>query len=207
MKLMDKLLYNIRFDKKYVLFSLIIILLGIITGSLFVVILNSADKSLVIEYISSFIDNINNNSINNIDILKNTVLTNYLTILILTFIGFCIFLFPINIFILFYKSFVLGFSLSSFILTFSFKGILFSIGYIFPHLIINMLIFSLITAFTMKISLSMINYIIKRKEVNMRVYFNKYFSLIIISVIIIGLMSLYESYIVPYIIKLIAVGM
>ena len=203
MKLVDKLINNIKFDKKYVLFALILVILGVITGSLFIVILNNADKNLVIEYISNFIDNIKNGNINNLDIFKNTLITNYIVILILVIIGFSCFLFSINILILFYKAFIVGFSLSAFILTYGIKGTLFSVFYILPHLIINILIFCLITAFTLKISLSMIKYIIKRKEINMRIYFNKYFSIIILSFIIITITGLYESYIVPYVLKLI----
>lgn len=203
MKLLDKLINNIKFDKKYVLFSLIIVILGVVTGSLFIVILNNTDKNLVIEYISSFIENIKNGSIDNLDILKNTLITNYIIIFILIIIGFSCFLFPINILILFYKAFIIGFSLSSFILTCGIKGILLSIFYILPHLIINILIFCLLTAFTLRISINMINYIIKRKSINMRHYFNKYISIIILSIIFITLTGLYEAYLVPYIQKFI----
>lgn len=203
MKLVDKLINNIRFDKKYVLFSLIIVILGIITGALFIVILNNTDKSLVIEYISKFTDNIKNNTINNLDILKNTLLTNYIIIFVLIIIGYSCFLFPINILLLFYKSFILGFSLSSFILSFGLKGILLSVCYVFPHLILNIFIFCLITSFTLKISLNMLNYIIKKKEVNMRIYFNKYFSLIIVSLIIFFITGLYESFVMPYFLRLV----
>lgn len=203
MKLMDKLLCNIRFDKKYVLFSLILVILGIITGSLFIVILNSTDKNLVIEYISAFIENIKNSSINNLDLLKNAIISNYIVIFVLLIVGFTLFLFPINVLILFYKSFIIGFSLSSFILTYGIKGTLLSIFYILPHLLINILIFCLLTAFTLKISISMIKCVIKRKDVNMRQYFNKYLSIIIMSIIIITLTSLYEAYVAPYLLKLI----
>ena len=44
MKFLDKLLNNIRFEKKYVLFTLVLVLLGILTGSLFIVILDKTDK-------------------------------------------------------------------------------------------------------------------------------------------------------------------
>ena len=203
MKLLDKLLNNIKFDKKYVLFSLILIILGIITGSLFIVILNSTDKNLVIEYISAFMENIKNSSINNLDLLKNAVISNYIVIFILLIIGFTSFLFPINVLILFYKSFIIGFSLSSFILTYGIKGTLLSIFYMLPHLLINILIFCLLTAFTLKISISMIKCVIKRKDVNMRMYFNKYLSIIIFSFLILILTSLYEGYVAPYILKLI----
>ena len=73
-KIMDKLFNLVKFDKRYVLFCLVLVILGIVAGSLFVVILNSSDKSLVIEYIESFISNIKNNGFNYIDTLKNTLI-------------------------------------------------------------------------------------------------------------------------------------
>lgn len=203
MKLMDKLIENIKFDKKYVLFTIVLLILGVITGALFIVILNNTDKSLVIEYISSFIDNIKNNNINNIDILKNTLITNYIIMFVIVVFGFSCFLYPLNILILFYKSFILGFSLSAFILTYGLKGSLLGVFYILPHLIINILIICLLVAFTLRISLNMINCIIKKQTVNMRTYFNKYLSIIILSMFIIAGTTLYESYIAPYLLKLI----
>lgn len=202
-KIMDKLFNTIRFDKKYVFFCLIIVILGIVAGSLFIVILNSSDKNLVIEYIQSFIDTIKNNNFNYIDTFKNTIIINYLVVIILSVIGLTYFFTPINIFILFYKAFIIGFSLSSFILTYKIKGLLLSIIYIFPHLVINILIFSLLVAFTLKLSIKMINCIIKKKEVNMRLYFNKYLYTLLFVIIIITITSLYESFIVPYLLKLI----
>ena len=200
---MDKLFNTIKFDKKYVLFCLILVILGIVAGSLFIVILNSNDKSLVIEYIQSFVDTIKNNNFDYINTLKNTLIINYLIIIIISIIGFTYFLVPLNILILFYKAFIIGFSLSSFILTYKIKGLLLSIVYIFPHLIINILLFSLLIAFTLKLSINMFKYIIKKKEVNMRRYFNKYLYTTLFIIIIITITSLYESFITPYLLKLI----
>ena len=200
---MDKLFNLVRFDKRYVLFCLILVILGIVCGSLFVVILNSSDKSLVIEYIETFIDTIKNNNFNYIDTLKNTLIINYLVIVIISILGFTYFLVPLNILILFYKSFVIGFSLSSFILVYKIKGLLLSIVYIFPHLIINILLFSLLIAFTLKLSIKMINSIIKKKDINMRVYFNKYLYTGLFIFIVLTISSLYESFVTPYLLKLV----
>ena len=200
---MDKLFNIIKFDKKYVFFSLVIVILGILAGSFFIIALNNSDKTLVIEYIESFIENIKINKFNYINTLKNTLIINYLFIFIISIVGLTQFLCPINILLLFYKSFIIGFSLSSFILTYKIKGLLLSIIYIFPHLIINILLFSLLTAFTLKICTKMIKYIIKKKEINMRLYFNKYLYTILFILIIISISSLYESFVTPYLLKLI----
>ena len=202
-KLMDKLFNTIKFDKRYVLFCLILVILGIVAGSLFIVVLNSSDKNLVIEYIESFVDSIKNNNFNYMGTLTNTLIINYIVIIIISMIGFTYFLTPINILVLFYKAFVIGFSLSSFVLTYKIKGLLLSIVYIFPHLIINILLFSLLIAFTLKFSIRMIKYIVKKKEVNMRLYFNKYLYTSLFIIIIITITSLYESFVAPYLLKLI----
>ena len=202
-KIMDKLFNTIKFDKRYVFFCLVIVLLGVLTGSFFIIVLNNSDKSLVIEYIESFIGSIKNNNFNYIDTFKNTLIINYLFIFLISIIGITQFLCPLNILLLFYKSFIVGFSLSSFILTYKIKGLLLSILYIFPHLIINILLFSLLIAFTLKICIKTIKYIIKKKDVNMRLYFAKYLYTVLFVFMIITISSLYESFIAPYLLKFI----
>ena len=201
-KIMDKLLNRVKFDKKYVAFCLILVILGIISGSLFIVVLRINDKTLVIEYIQSFIESIKNNNFNYIETLKNTLITNCLLVIIISIVGFTYFLIPINILILFYKSFIIGFSLSSFILTYKIKGLLLSTIYMFPHLILNILLISILTAFTLKLSVRMIKHIIKKKEVNMRLYFNKYLYTSIFILIMITFSSIYESFVAPYLLKM-----
>ncbi len=200
-KIMDKLINNVRFDKRYVFFCLILVILGIITGAFFIVILNSTDKSLVIEYIKSFIESLKVNKFDYFGTLKNTLIINYSIIIIISILGFTYFLAPFNILILFYKSFIIGFSLSSFVLTYKLKGMILSIIYIFPHLIINILLISLITAFTLKLSINMIKNIIKKRDVNMRQYFDKYLYIIIFFIVLISVSSVYESLVVPFLLK------
>ena len=119
--------------------------------------------------------------------------------------GISCILVPLNILILFYKSFILGFSISSFILVYKLKGLILSIIYIFPHLILNILVFCVLTAYTLKLSLNLIKNIIKRKKANLSVYIQKYIYVVIVFLIILSISSLYEAYIVPFIIKKIIV--
>ena len=200
-KTLDKIFNLIRFDKKYVFFSLIIVLTGIIFGSIFIVIINKNDKTLVIEYINQFINSIKSNDFNYISTLMSTLLTNNIIIIIMIILGISCILVPINILILFYKSFIIGFSLSGFILAFRLKGLIISIVYIFPHLILNILILCILTAFTLKLSINLIKTTIRRKKCNLNLYLKKYIYVIILFVMLISISSLYESFIVPYILK------
>lgn len=201
MKTLDKLFNIIKFDKKYVFFSLIIVLTGIIFGSLFMVILNKSDQSLVIEYIKEFIYSIKNNTFNYNETLINTLLMNNIIVIFMIIFGISCVLVPLNVIILFYKSFILGFSISGLILSFKLRGLLLSIIYVFPHLILNLIIFSILTAYTLKLSLKLIRSTIKKKHVNLNLYFKKYLYIIILFIILISISSLYESIVVPYLLK------
>ena len=200
-KVMDKVFNLVKFDKRYVFFSLIIVLTGIIFGSLFIVIINKNDKSLVVEYINQFINNIKGNDLNYINTLINTLLLNNIIIIIMIILGISCILVPINILILFYKSFIIGFSISGFILSFKLKGLILSIIYVFPHLLLNILILSILTAFTLKLSMNLIKNIIRRKKCNLNLYLKKYKYVIIMLIFLISISSLYETYIVPYLLK------
>ena len=61
-------------NKKVNLFVIFIIVLGIISGCLFLVVLNENDKNLVINEINTFMTNINTNNINNINSFKNSMI-------------------------------------------------------------------------------------------------------------------------------------
>ncbi len=200
MKLLDKLLDNVRFDKKYVTFAIVITILGLIAGSLFIVVLNGADKTLVTEYISEYIGTIND-KFNYANYFYNNIINNISTVVLFTIIGLTYFLFPINILILFYKAFVIGFSLASFILTYKIKGLLISLVYIFPHLIIDILILCLLTAFIVKLSLIMIKHIIKGTNINLKAYLKKFIYVLIFCILVIIITTLYESFVAPFILQ------
>ncbi len=193
---MDKLLNEIKFDKKTVLYMIIIILSGVVCGSLFIVLLNDADKKLVLEYVSSFIENVSK-PIDNILLLKNTLINNFSFLLLIWIIGLTYILFPVNILVLFYKSFVLGFSISSFIYTKGIKGIILSIIYIFPHNIINILVYGVLTAYTARLSLNMIKSYKANKSINIRQIIKKYTYTFFFLGFILLLSILFESFITP----------
>ena len=154
MKILDMLKNKIKYNKKTMLFLVIIVIIGILTGSFFSVILNQNDKQLVIDNITNYIENIN--KINNLEILKNTFIVNILVIFGIWILGISVIGLFIVIILLFWKSFTLSFTVSSFILTYNLKGLLLSFIYIFPHLIINMLIYLYIGSYALKFSILII---------------------------------------------------
>lgn len=202
MKLLDMLRNKIKYSKKIMLFLTIIVIIGIITGSFLSVVLNSNDKVLITDNIKSFIENISN--INNIDILKNTILINIILIIGIWILGISVIGLLIVILLVFWKSFTLSFTIASFILTYNLKGLLLAFIYIFPHLIINLLVIMYLGSYSIKFSILIIKCIFNKVNLNLKKLMIIYLKVLIISLIIISITSLFEAYITPNLLKLIA---
>lgn len=198
---MDRLKNKIRIDKNLVLFLIILGLIGIISGSIFVTILNSNDKTMVSEHLNTFLDNVENNKIDYIFVLKNNMITNIIYVLLIWLLGISVIGLPILLIIFFSKAFILGFSIGSIISCFKFKGILFSLAYIFPGNVINLIAIAIITMYAMSFSFKLIYAIFKKKTIDFKILINRYSSILFIILVITILMNLYDTFIMPNIIK------
>ena len=203
MKMLDKLKSNIKINKKTLLFFTLLLIIGIISGSIFMAILNDIDKSLISEYLEKFISNIENNKLNYFEALKNGLFNNLLFILIIWVLGISIIGIPIVTIMFFIKSFTLGFSIASMIFNYKLKGCLLSFMNIFPHQILNFIIYMLLTTYSIFFSLKMINAIIKKRPIDFKIMMNKYLKILLFSVIVVTISILIEVFITPVLIKVI----
>lgn len=201
MKYLNKVKKQFKFNKKALRFLIGISLIGFIFGTIFILIISSTDKLKVTEYIESFVGNLNKNSFNYLDIFKNTMLNNLMFIIVIWLLGMSVIGIPINIFYYFLKSFVLGFTCVSFILTYKLKGCLFSLIYIIPHNLINITIYTILVYYSINFSLLLIYSIIKKKNINIKIFVNKYFKILIFCFVGIVITSTYEAVILPNIMK------
>ena len=100
------------------------------------------------------------------------------------------------------KSFVIGFSISSFILIYKYKGILASLVYVFPSQLINILIILILGVYTLLFSKYLFKLIFfKDKSVNFGKFFKKYTLVLGICLILSLISSLAEGYLVPSLLK------
>jgi len=102
-------------NKRINYFILFVITLGIISGSIFLVLINQNDKVNVVNQITNFMNNINSNNIISVQALKNSLLINFTYVLLIWILGMSIIGVLFNIFFIYIKGFVLGFSISSLI--------------------------------------------------------------------------------------------
>lgn len=189
-------------NKKVNLFVIFIVILGIISGSLFLMVLNENDKSEVINEISTFMANINTNNINNLNSFKNSLIEGMILIILSWILGMSIIGVIFNIFFIYMKSFTIGFSISSFILVYKYKGILSSLIYVIPSQLINILIILILGVYTLLFSKYLFKMIfLKDKTVNLGKFFKKYVLVFGICIILCLVSSLCEAYLVPSLLK------
>ena len=189
-------------NKKVNLFVIFIVVLGIISGSLFLLVLNDNDKSEVINEISTFMTNINTNNINNLNSFKNSLIEGMILIILSWILGMSIIGVIFNIFFIYMKSFIIGFSISSFILVYKYKGILSSLIYVIPSQLINILIILILGVYTLLFSKYLFKMIfLKDKTVNLGKFFKKYVLVFGICIILCLVSSLCEAYLLPSLLK------
>jgi len=205
-ELMIKKYNNIRSivlpNKRTNIFVISILFLGVIAGAIFANIININDKSLVIDKISLFIDNINTNSLNSLDVLKNSISINLTYVFLIWILGMTLIGIIFNIFLLFIKSFIFGFSISAFILTYSYKGIMLSLLYLLFGQLLNVFMIMIISIYSIMFTANLLNIIFKNKPSSNKILRN-YIIIFLIALITSIISSLSEAFLLPSLIKLI----
>lgn len=191
-------------NKKINLFTIFIIVLGIISGSIFLIALKDTDKGIIVNKITNFMTKINSNDINNIKAFKNAICENGIYIFTIWLLGFSIIGIIANVFLTYLRGFIVGFTISSFIHLYKFKGILAAFIYAFPTTIINLLVTFLISVYSFTFTIYLIKSIFnKTNNILIKNYLKKYFIILLISFLMIFISSLTEAFLLPSIMKLV----
>lgn len=193
---------NTRINKNLFIFLIVLVMIGISSGSVFVTFLNGNDKVMVNNYLNDFLNSINLSKLNYSVSLVNTLIFTLGFAIMIWILGISIVGFLFILIMLFVKSFSLGFSLGSIIINFKFKGILLSFLYIVPHHVINIMIYILLSSYALILSYKLFNSFVKKTTFDFKNIFRKYCFVLLFSLIILFLSSLYEVYCVPYLLKL-----
>lgn len=199
-QLLDKLNSKISTNKKLLIFFVVLGIIGIISGSFFSIIIKSEDKTLVTEYLNNFFNNIKN--INYINTFLNSEISNIIFILIIWILGFSGFGIPIILFMYFSKFFSFGFSVASLIINYQFKGIIYSVIYVLPHLFI-FIAYTILMIYSLSLSLKIILAIFKKKSIDFKYIINRYLFILLVAFITINIGITIETFLMPNLIKLI----
>lgn len=188
-------------NRKTNYFTISILLLGFLCGCIFLIILNEEDKSNVINQITNYFTQINTNNIDSGLALKNNLIINYIYLFSIWILGLSLIGIILNIFIIYIKGFVIGFTISSMMITYSIKGIISSSIYLIFGQLLNILVVLIIGIYGFMFSFHLLKLIFEKKKDNGRKMFKKYIIILIFCFIITFISSTIESFVFPKIIK------
>lgn len=189
-------------NKKIMLSFLIIFVIGLAFGIYFIFYINESDKIILTKEIEEYISLINNNKFDYLNGFLNSLKINLTYVSFVWGSGILFIFFPITYFIVFYKGFLTGFIISSFIYLYKVKGVLLSIVFLFPHEIINIIILFMLSIISVKFSKKLFQKIKSNELINLKELSKRY---LITYVVFIGftiISSLLEVFINSFLIKI-----
>ena len=96
----------------------------------------------------------------------------------------------------------MGFSVSSIIVTYGYKGILASLLYVFPCQVFNVMVIGILTIYSIMFSGNLLKIIVSKKNTNNRIIFKRYVVILVFSIISF-ISSVLEVYLFPNLLKII----
>lgn len=190
-------------DKRIIKTLVIVFALGFIGGILFLILTNKLDKLIIKNEIEEYFNLFKDNKIVGLDNLINSFKNNitYITIILVSNIVFV--LCPLTYFVNFYKGFLLGFLMSSIILTFKFKGIFYSLLLLIPHQLIMNLLIIIYSSIMIKFAFKLFNAYKNKENINIRLFTEKILILFMGALFITLISSLLEIYLNSIIMRLV----
>lgn len=197
------LLKEIKKNKYKYMFLITIILIGFIMGIIFSNILSYNDHQQISEVLKKYFLGIKNNQdINYLNNFINNFSVNYLYMLAIWIFGLSIIGIILNPFILYLKSFIIGLSSGVIISTYGFIGIIGVILYIFPHVLINLIVYLLLSFYGIKLSINLFKALFLKKNFNSSEFMHKYLVILGLSALILLITTLYETFLADFVMKL-----
>ena len=171
-------------SKKMYVFMLVILIIGIITGIVFVIMLDEATKEILFLNINEFLQNFSNTNINSG--LMHLVILSILLILSIFLVGG-----PLLIFYMFYNGFSIGFVVSSITYIFGIKGMLYGSIYILISRLVYIIVLIIFNVNLFKIIKCNIDSLVYKKsnKESLSVFYKR--SIVFIGIILINDVILY----------------
>ena len=202
-KIMDKLKGRLKTSRKMIVFFLVLLMIGISSGTIFSLVISKSDKALVNDTVQNFFEAIQKNEINFMEVFKNTIFDNGANSIFMWLLGISVIGIPILLFLYFSKAFIFGFSIGSILLQYKAKGIFLCFFYIFPHQVLNLLLYTFLLLYALSLSIKLFFVLIRRKTIDFKPIMNKYILIFVITLLGFLFTALYEAYFMPKIVQII----
>lgn len=199
----SKKVKNKLYEQKKIYLSIIItIVLGIICGIFYNLILSKSDHTLITNQLNSFFDAIKKNDINYIPMLINSLIGNLSLVILIWLLGISIIGLPLIYILCFGKGFLLSFSIVSILTTYKFKGIILAVCYLIPGPIIFLLYLIFLGFSSAFFSKKLFSYLFLKQDISLRHSMKRYLQVLLVSVVVAGCCSLFDTLFMPNFLKL-----
>lgn len=195
---------TIKKHKNLLIFLIVIFILGLVFGSLFINFITDSDKVILKEQVTTYFSSVKklSNDVFGINVFLSESLNNVIQLLIIFILGVSMVGSFTVVIILFFKGFMLGTTLSVIILNYQLKGVVGALLYVFPVMVINVLIYVFLSFFALHASIKFLKALLKKDNLNFKTFLGKYLLSFIISLILIIITSLIDAYLTPLLLKL-----
>ncbi len=203
-KIINYLKEELKKEKNLIILILAIFIIGLVVGSLFVNFITKDDKTLLINQVETYFSSVKSldKKVFGINAFTPNLINNELQIFLIFALGLSILGIPVVILIMFFKGFMLGVTLATFILKYQLLGVLSSLLYIFPCFIIYIIIYTLISFFAVSTSLKFLKAIIKKDNLSFKKFLGKYLLCFLICLVLIIINTLLDAFLTPILLKL-----
>lgn len=192
---LDKLKKYFVMSRKINRFLMILFVIALICGSFYLLFLSDADKTLMKDYMAQYFQNLN--KVNSVETFFTMAISNIVSLTTIWLLGISVIGVPILLFFFFSKSFILGLTISSFLLSKGFQGVFYAFVYLFPYQIVHILIYLFLLNYALSLSLKFIESFCKKKEINFKVIMKKYCIVLFFSLFLMVLINVFEAFLMP----------
>ena len=202
-RIWDKTFKKIHTNKRMIVFLFTLLFMAVLFGSFFAAKLDTKDIDTIQSSLDTFFTMTRQNKLNSFQAFfqsfgANIIFTGAIFLLGISVIGA-----PLMIVLFFMKAFTLGFTIASMIKIYHLKGLLYSFIYIFPHQVMNLLVYIFFIMFSMSLSITLLQAILKKKTVDFSKVLNRYIFILVITIFILIITSLLEIYLMPFLFRMV----
>lgn len=188
-------------NDKIIKIASILLVLGILSGVVFLLITSSLDKMIIKDEINSYISGFDNKI--SIYSFLTSFKYNIIYFIIITISGIFYLFSPLIIFVNYYKGLQIGFLMSSIILTFKTKGILLMLVSLFPHIIFMSISIIIYSSIMLNISYKLMKATYNEESINLKIFVKKVLLLFLIGIVISLVGTLLEVFVNAYLVRLV----
>ena len=202
-KIWDKTFTKIHTNKRMLVFLFTLLFMAVLFGSFFATKLSTNDLEEIKSSLDTFFSMTKQNKLNPLPAFFQSFGANIMFTIAIWILGISVIGAPLMIVLFFMKAFTLGFTIASMIKIYRLKGLLYSLIYIFPHQVINLLVFIFFIMFSMSLSITLFQALLKKKTVDFSKVMNRYVFILAITIGILIITSLLEIYMMPFLFRMV----